>query len=134
MSSAQVGEYSYSPPKRSVCELRSKLPDGWSANRKLSLTAARQIVEYTWERFLFEPNQQNSQRLCVGIDFAFTRAKGAAQEAHFGPYRCLLPPRKTAKLFEANGMVGRGGGDRTRPPISKSRDLMALQPPTNFNC
>jgi hypothetical protein len=24
-----------------------------------------------------------------------------------------LPPRKTAKLFEANGMVGRGGGDRT---------------------
>jgi hypothetical protein len=30
--------------------------------------------------------------------------------------------------------IGRGGGDRTRPPIFKSRDLMALQPPTNFNC
>ena len=29
---------------------------------------------------------------------------------------------------------GRGGGDRTRPHNSKSRDLMALQPPSKSNC
>ena len=32
------------------------------------------------------------------------------------------------------GDVGRGGGDRTRPHISKSRDFTALQPPTKSNC
>lgn len=31
---------------------------------------------------------------------------------HFS-YCRLLPPRKTAKVFETNGIVGRGGGDRT---------------------
>src|SRR6266513_799351 len=31
--------------------------------------------------------------------------------------RCrLLSPRQSAKSFSANGMVGRGGGDRTRDP------------------
>jgi|SRR6266853_439229 len=34
-------------------------------------------------------------------------------------YCRLLPPRKIAKSFSANGMVGRGGGDRTRPPNYK---------------
>src|SRR5437660_9296172 len=34
--------------------------------------------------------------------------------------RCrLLSPRESAKSFSANGMVGRGGGDRTRPPNYK---------------
>jgi len=30
--------------------------------------------------------------------------------------------------------IRRGGGDRTWPHISKSRELMALQPPTKSNC
>src|SRR5437660_5082869 len=33
--------------------------------------------------------------------------------------RCrLLPPREIAKSFSANGMVGRGGGDRTLYPLN----------------
>jgi hypothetical protein len=36
----------------------------------------------------------------------------ATQEAHFISYRRLLPPRETAKLFLADGWVGRGGWDR----------------------
>src|SRR5258705_4455962 len=32
-------------------------------------------------------------------------------------YCRLLPPREIAKSFSANGMVGRGGGDRTRSPV-----------------
>ena len=39
--------------------------------------------------------------------------KGATQEARFIAYCRLLPPREIAKSFGANGMVGRGGGDRT---------------------
>jgi len=33
-------------------------------------------------------------------------------------YCRLLPPRKIAKSFSANGMVGRGGGDRTLDPLN----------------
>jgi hypothetical protein len=36
-------------------------------------------------------------------------------------YCRLLPPRKTAKLFEANGMVGRGGGDRTKSDVETAQ-------------
>ena len=31
----------------------------------------------------------------------------------FISYCRLLPPREIAKSFSANGMIGRGGGDRT---------------------
>ena len=44
-----------------------------------------------------------------------------------------LPPRKTAKLFEANGMVGRGGGDRKLSYSNKPHCFMALQPPFRDN-
>ena len=32
---------------------------------------------------------------------------------NFISYCRLLPPREIAKSFSANGMIGRGGGDRT---------------------
>jgi hypothetical protein len=38
------------------------------------------------------------------------------------------------KWFVLMWSLGRGGGDRTRPLICKSRELMALQPPTKSNC
>ena len=48
--------------------------------------------------------------------FALARAIGATHEAHVISYCRLLPPREIAKSFSANGMVGRGGGDRTEHP------------------
>lgn len=45
-------------------------------------------------------------------------AVGATLEALF--ILRLLPPREVAKLFGTNGMVGRGGGDRTNLPSAFS--------------
>jgi hypothetical protein len=36
-----------------------------------------------------------------------------------GPFFFLLPPREIVKSFLANGKIGRGSGDRTRPQNSK---------------
>ena len=48
----------------------------------------------------------------------------------------LLPPREIAKSFSANGMIGRGGGDRTQrrsqPALCQIRELRwspSLSPP-----
>lgn len=49
------------------------------------------------------------------------RTVGATQEARFISYCRLLPPREIAKLFETNGMVGRGGGDRIHEPCGVGR-------------
>jgi len=54
-----------------------------------------------------------------GLISVLLEPKGATQEARLSSYCRLLPPREIAKLFSAHGMVGRGGGDRTRPPNYK---------------
>ena len=36
-------------------------------------------------------------------------------------YSRLLPPRGIAESFEANGMVGRGGGDRTTSGVEDAQ-------------
>src|SRR2546427_12453514 len=36
---------------------------------------------------------------------------------NFISYCRLLPPREIAKSFSANGMIGRGGGERIRAPL-----------------
>jgi hypothetical protein len=63
------------------------------------------------ERLLRSEAELNLTVLLNGVSF-----KSNIGATHEGP------PREIAKSFSANGMVGRGGGDRTRPPILKSRD------------
>ena len=46
-----------------------------------------------------------------------------------GAFPSLTDPRGVMVVVRNQVRIGRGGGDRTRPPIFKSRDLMALQPP-----
>jgi hypothetical protein len=43
----------------------------------------------------------------------------ATHEAQFISYCRLLPPRKIAKFFSANGMIGRGSGDRNCIPTKQ---------------
>src|SRR5215471_7289935 len=50
------------------------------------------------------------------IDFTFPRAKRRHPRGSIISLLPPLPPRKIAKSFLANGMVGRGGGDRTCIP------------------
>src|SRR5215469_1418855 len=59
-----------------------------------------------------------NSRIAVRLDHS-PEPKAPPKEAHFISYCRLLPPREFAKSFSTNGMVGRGGGDRTRPPNNK---------------
>jgi len=76
---------------------------------------------YTQKWFWFDTSQKRLQRLFLGIDFRFGRAKGATHEALFVSYCRLLPPRPTAKLLEGNKVTGAGEGNRTYRQFTKSR-------------
>ena len=68
----------------------------------------------------------------TAADFHFTEPKGATREARLIPYCRLLPPREIAKLLSANGIVGRGGGDRNCiPPFLSLTDRARYRPLLN---
>ena len=62
---------------------------------------------------------KRKQCLKIELDYVFTRAKGATLEAPFFLIAAFCRLAKIANSFTVNGMVGRGGGDRTRPPNYK---------------
>ena len=85
----------------------------------------------------FRVYADQKSRRCPFLFPAVSRDTGSSEDALILDAFIILFPRPKVEVsgaFFIFGSVGRGGGDRTRPPISKSRDLMALQPPAKSNC
>ena len=65
--------------------------------------------------------------MCVGITSHSARAKGATQEAHLFLIAAFCRLAKSLNDSKQNGMVGRGGGDRTQiPTLGRFRSELTL--------
>ena len=69
-------------------------------------------------------NLRNDEVFCEVI-LRWSEPKASPLRPSFS-YCRLLPPREISKLCFANGMVGRGGGDRNHRYIEKTQCLSAL--------
>jgi hypothetical protein len=69
-----------------------------------------------------------------GFTFTRTPTHSERRSQNSNHYKCSDYYKKFGLSVLYCGCFGRGGGDRTRPHISKSHDFTALQPPAKSNC
>jgi predicted phage terminase large subunit-like protein len=72
--------------------------------------------------------------ICDSITQALNFLRAPREPGIFAWYRQEVVAAARPIVTRFSEVIGTSSGDRTRPPISKSRDLMALQPPAKFNC